>query len=312
MSYLSVRVSIFNPDDNCGLTVLDALSRRPDHDEIVQHSKLWLAEIFGPSYPSSDFIQDAEMEPVTTLTHEIFCLISSMLQYGHWRRIQGMGSASRDLSSAKITAIDANIRRMNAEFGLAIATNPSARILRLDFSRDEYGSKSSTGLTPTRKMNRPVLKWLTCYSGFMIAQILWSRILHPNIRTDPQATAAAHSILKIALQLKRAKYCKVLKTIMWPLPLFVAGIETTDELYVDWILSFIEEVSASEGLDKHVLVQQLNKSKITGGGQSGGAGGSKVRELIIEVRSRQHKEGRRVSVTQVVRDMGDDQGAFIF
>ena len=308
MSYMSVRVSIFNPDDNGGLTLLDSLSRRLDHDRIVQCSKLWLAEIFGSSYPSSDFIQDAEMEPVTTLTHEIFCLISSMLQYGHWRRIQGVGSTNRDLSSAKITAIEANIRRMNAEFGLATATNTSARILRLD-----YDSKSSIDtMDSIRKFNRPVLKWLTCYCGFMVSQILWSRILDPNIRTDSQATTAVNSILKIALQLRRSKYCKVLKTILWPLPLFVAGIETTDELYVDWILSFIEEVSTSRRSERSCLSSEQRESRVIGGGQSGGAGGNKVKELIIEVRTRQHKEGRRVSVTQVIRDMNDDLGAFIF
>jgi len=174
MFYLSVRVSIFNPDDNCGLTLLDALSRRSDHDRIVQYSKLWLVEIFGSSYPSSDFIQDAEMEPVTTLTHEIFCLISSMLQYGHWRRTQGVRSTSRDLSSAKITAIEANIRRMNAEFGLATATNASARILRLD-----YGSKSSMdSLDTIRKFNRPnfkmvdLLLWLYGFLKFMVTNTL--------------------------------------------------------------------------------------------------------------------------------------------
>ena len=69
-----------------------------------------------------------------------------------------------------------------------------------------------------------------------------NRILNPDIRTNPESQEAASEIIRIAFRLRKAKYLDTPRSLIWPLPLFIAGIETTDEIYQDWILSYMTEL----------------------------------------------------------------------
>lgn len=337
LSYLHVRLSIFYPDTSDGSTVLDAVTRRSDHRRILARSQMYLAECFGDQYPQADLLQDKEIAPVSNLLHETFSLLSSIIRYRSWRQSLPASIEDHSLCHARKEAIDADIRRIAAEFGLAVHTNPSAGILRLDTNARESRQQPSPsvsdgmGVEPSMSVedndiNRTRLHWLSCYAAFLVAQIMWSRILYPHIRTDPQSEAAVDEILQIALKLRKAKSGMVVRSMLWPLPLFVAGIETTDAVHADWLAGFISEATnavtkkmahASE-MSTPKEIQRLGTPvanatwKKSGGGMSGGTGGERVVELMAEVRARQNKEGRRVEVEEVIRDMQVPDGSFIF
>ena len=321
LATLSVRVAIFSPNHNIGPTILDVLMRRRDHRLIQSHAEVYLAEIFGPSYPSKDLSQDAELVPVSRLLHETMCMISSMLQYRAWKSGNPNEWQGRELYAAKIAAIDSGIRRIATDFELTIAANPSASILRLEEDKWDHPTVAICAPippdeTPQPEINRQTLHWLTCYAVFLTSRIMWSRILHPHIRTDAASSTAVRSILRIALRLRKAKYKKTVRSMHWPLPLFVAGIETTDEIYADWIKTFMEEAGEAAttpaGMSNDKFKQRTRHSFGDGGGQSGGTGGEKVRQLMMEVRKRQSKQGIRVEPEQVIRDMNGELGTFIF
>lgn len=105
-----------------------------------------------------------------------------------------------------------------------------------------------------------------------------NRILSPETRTDLEAQDAAHEIIRIAYRLRKAKYLDTPRSLLWPLPLFIAGIETTDEIYQDWILSYMAEL------------------------QHWGSNIVKTRELLQQIIARQEREGRRVRVRDAMED----------
>ncbi|KAK0635471.1 hypothetical protein B0T17DRAFT_43466 [Bombardia bombarda] len=168
-------------------------------------------------------------------------------------------------------------------------------------------------------LSRVSLDWLTAYASFLTARILWSRLMQqqpPNNnnnsssssssssvrrRTDAASAAAVESILQIALLLRRShaheQYAQALhgvsSAMLWPLPLFVAGIETVDEVRADWL---------------RLLIAGGDNGG-TGGGGGGGAGGYGGRSGVMlavmeEVRKRQNEVGGRVDVGAVLGERG--------
>jgi hypothetical protein len=115
---------------------------------------------------------------------------------------------------------------------------------------------------------------------YLSASILLSRMLHPEIRTDRESQAAASELLKIARQLRQAQYLQTPRSFMWPLPIFIAGIETTDEFYQDWVVSYLKEMS---GWGKNLIW---------------------VRRLLKGVLKQQGQENRRLQIHQVMEDLG--------
>lgn len=102
--------------------------------------------------------------------------------------------------------------------------------------------------------------------------------MEPNIRTNPESQAAAYELIQISHQLRKAKYLQTPRSLIWPMPTFVAGIETTDEIYQEWILSYLEEL------------------------EHWGSNIKQTRELLAKVIKRQSREGRRVKVRDVMED----------
>lgn len=64
------------------------------------------------------------------------------------------------------------------------------------------------------------------------------------MRTDQEAQAAVAGTLRIARVLRKTKYLRSPRSTIWPLPLFIAGIETTDEVYQDWIVAYMKELGS--------------------------------------------------------------------
>lgn len=366
LCYLHVRLSIFfMPTANNGsaTTLLDSLLAHPDHQQILTRSYMYLSEIFGGSYPAIEISQDAAKVPVSVRMHETFTLISNILRYRAWRyqlKKQGGLSQHNELVVARTTAINLDIRRMEAEFALASATNTSAAVLHLKSSafssavpasiicyhEDTFPGHSPTSISaiweplglntcrvnplaspssdqPFATIDRTSLHWLSCYAAFSTAKILWSRILRPTIRNDESSAAAVRSILQIALRLQEKKnssfamnnmsYKKVIRSMLWPLPLFVAGIETTDDIHADWIKTFIDQValfnhhidSPASGGCGHSSREMLRAGH-GGGRMSGGIDGKRVQLLMARAREMQDRLGRRVDVEDFMRELGGD------
>ncbi|OAQ65135.1 hypothetical protein VFPPC_06302 [Pochonia chlamydosporia 170] len=378
LGYLHVRVSIFSSKkqaDNIenrrvvATTLLDAISDHPDYQYICDRSHLYLSEIFGRSYPAEEMLQDVEKAPVSVRTHETFCLIANMLRYRSWKQNSETKVESaeyRELEKAKIATIDIDIRRMDVEFGLAIATNPSAAVLQQQHSptgprrhsfmaatsrinsmvTDAPNAQSPESVSPTgnsshacspgstgmtvaqgvdirssahnsRPMKRASLQWLSCYAVFLTAKILWSRILHPNVRSEDTAKAAAREIMQIALHLRKAHQRpgtapswsrKIPRSMLWPLPLFMAGIETRDELHADWILGFMNEVTSSWGGEVVVTGQRWRRDEMSGAVPSSA---SRVQALMERVREAQDYLGCRADVESIMAGMMMERGSFL-
>ena len=117
---------------------------------------------------------------------------------------------------------------------------------------------------------------MTVTALHLSATILLNRIVEPNVRTDPEAQAAARELILIAQRLRRAKYLERPRWLIWPLPLFVAGIEIEDEIYQEWLLGYISEL------------------------EHWGMSLRRMRWLLEHIIERQQEEGRRVCVREVV------------
>ena len=296
LGYLHVRISIFSsatPPGTIATTLLDAIAAHVDYKHICARSQHWVDEAFGSSYSEEERRQEAERGPVTQPTHETFRLIANMLHFRSWSNLDNSAD-KQELASAKAAAIDLDIRRIEAEFALVMATDPAAAALRSGAT----GASESTAS----------LKWLSCYAVFLTARILWSRIHHPDVRSEEPAAEAVRAIMNVALCLRkthrlRTASLKIPRTMLWPLPLFMAGIETTDEIYADWTRTFMDEVSSSGSRgaqDRHA----------NGGWISSVSGGKRVQVLMARVREMQDALGRRVDVASIMNDMNGG-GAFV-
>ncbi|KAL7781774.1 major facilitator superfamily domain-containing protein [Trichoderma afarasin] len=347
LCYIDVRLRIFssslsssNSGENTAMTtLLHALIRHPSYKYILSHSHSYLSEIFGQTYPADELVQDEKKVPVSVRTHETFCLISNMLQYRSWKHVleQNSGlSEHRELAEAKETAINLDIRRMDAEFDLALATNPAANALRHVAtslgknivnrgSRDHTANGSLSPHSPppantSRDIDRASLQWLSCYAAFLSAKVLWSRFLYPDIRSDSTAAMATSGILKIALQLRQihrksrlASLMKVPRSMLWPLPIFIAGIETTDEIYADWISEFMDEMASAMSGSTRERSHATGEYMDTSIGDKGESltDHRLILILMMRVREKQDLLGRRVDVQEVMGEMDGANDIFL-
>ena len=321
--YLQIRISIFSSDYPRFPTLLDVLTGRPDYHLILERSHNFYLDMFGRSYPQDRLAEDVERIPAALHLHETFRLLTSVLRYRALHRSQSMRHGDdlgiwEELAAVKRT-VDDELQRVEADFDLAVAINPSASILRQGpmpgMSHPSPGPRTSSsppgpGLSnrsspnPSQagceKLSRVSLHWLTAYAAFMTTKILWSRLIRVDIRTDETSTAAVESILQIALLLRRSEgrklHARELPSMLWPLPLFVAGIESVDEVWADWVKLFISGVEA-RGPE---------------GNTGDGSGNTKMLELMEEIRKRQDEVGTRIVVTDFMAARGQTTDMFVF
>ncbi|KAL1901004.1 hypothetical protein Sste5346_002068 [Sporothrix stenoceras] len=203
-----------------------------------------------------------------------------------------------DLRSAKVHAIRATIARIRAESkvvhaALLKAYTPSSpdHVARTAFHR-----RVSTAMC-------------------LAALILLNRVDRPDVRTDDEAQAAARQIVQIARELKVEAETPAAsksptdgpssepspdglgpstgpsprltpgtashpRSLVWPMPVFVAGIEVTDPVYQDWVLAYLADVSGW------------------------GTSTKRARELLRRIIERQAQEGKRVRVKDVIGEFG--------
>lgn len=341
LGYLHVRISLFSnipiTVGTASTTLLDAITDHTDYKEICARSHFYLSATIGSSYPQDERVQEVEKLPVSTRTHETFLLLSSMIRFRSWRNVSGDFSNMADkseLDAAKATAIELDIKRIEAEFALAAATNASASVMSLELTKppapiafDRTAGAGQSALPsvneirahkpPELAITRASLQWMSCYTVFLAAKILWSRIRHPDIRSDQTTQDTVASILKVVLHMRQSleanqastsKWFKVPRTMAWPLPLFIAGIETTDEIHADWTRRFMDEVSSWE---KNMMRSTGSESNSSGGWIGNVSGGKRVQVLMSKTRAAQDAQGRRVDIGGVMDDMSNGNGSFL-
>lgn len=185
-----------------------------------------------------------------------------------------------ELRAAKVQALRATIARIRAESKVV-----HAALLRA------YTPSSPDHVARTAFHRR--VSTAMC----LAATILLNRVDVPDVRTDDEAQAAARQIVQIARELREGETSDRTSTpdtpgsasgashshprsLVWPMPVFVAGIEVTDPVYQDWVLAYLVDVSGW------------------------GTSTRRARELLRRVLQRQAEEGRRVRVKDVVGEFG--------
>ncbi|KAK0651969.1 hypothetical protein B0T16DRAFT_387313 [Cercophora newfieldiana] len=308
---------IFSSDYLRFPTLLDVLTGREDYHGILERSHGFYADMFGTSYPSERLEEDVERIPAALHLHETFRLLTSILRYRALRRQQSLTggedhTAWEELAAVKRTVED-EIARVEADFELAVAINPSAEVLKHGpmpgmsaSSAAAYGAGAGAVLGPrapptppySGKLSRVSLHWLTAYAAFMTTKILWSRLIRLDVRTDETSSRAVEGILQIALILRRSEgeklHARELPSMLWPLPLFVAGIEAVDEVWADWVKMFIKGVEGGKG----------------SGAEKGAS--AKIVELMDDIRRQQNEVGGRVVVTDILAERGEGTEMFVF
>jgi len=144
--------------------------------------------------------------------------------------------------------------------------------------KQEYNLAFLDSVNNETVLDRICFRHLTVSALHYCTTILLNRILEPNIRTDEESQSAAREICKITRQLRRAGFLRTPQSLVWPLPLFIAGIETTDSIYQEWILAYMEEID------------------------DWGPNMKTMRLLFCKIIQRQEREDRRVKVRDVMED----------
>lgn len=107
-----------------------------------------------------------------------------------------------------------------------------------------------------------------------------NRIVEPDIRSDTASQAAAREIIMITRRFRKSNYLMSPRSsYLWPLPIFIAGIETTDVVYQDWVVSLLVELEPFGG---HIR---------------------KARELLETIISWQDKENKRMRLKDTMEDL---------
>lgn len=256
--------------------------------------------------------------------HETFRLLNNILRYRFKQQVQSQSENGApnilgwdELALIKHT-VEHEIQRIQADYDIDVSVNPSASILRhgpisgLSFPTPALRSSATSGMhtpppaTPPSlssggKLGRVSLHWLSAYAAFMTAKILWSRMIRLDIRTDEESAAAVESILQIALLLRRSEgknmHARLLPSLIWPLPLFVAGIESVDEVWADWVKMFISGIEGRVSESSESSREPQNVEMLA---------------LMEDVRRRQDVAGTRVQVADLMAEKGLTTAMFVF
>ncbi|KAL1866816.1 hypothetical protein VTK73DRAFT_4515 [Phialemonium thermophilum] len=227
--------------------------------------RYYLTECFGSSYPERELKDDLLQEPAKLLSDEAMSIVSDILRFEDWDdKVGSRGLEDRalieELRWAKIQAIRSNIARVRAE----------CKVIHADLMRSSDDADHIT---------RTEFHCLTTTALYLSATVLLNRIVFPESRTDEEAQAAAREIVHVARRLRKLGFLCPPRSLVWPIPIFIAGIEVTDEVYQDWILDHMRE-----------LVRW-------------GVSASGACDLLRRVIETQESEGRRVKVQDVMEGL---------
>ncbi|KAJ6440132.1 fungal specific transcription factor domain-containing protein [Purpureocillium lavendulum] len=198
----------------------------------LKDSKYYMVECFGSRYPEQELQDDLSEEPWKLLSDDAMILFCDIKGFQNWHHQVIEHSEPKalyeELRQAKIRALRSDIARIRAE-----CNQIHSEELRLQRHQDY--------LTRVRS------HFLRCTCLHLSATILLNRIVAPDVRTDPESQDAAREIIQITQQLKKAGDLQFPRSIAWPLPMFLAGIEVQDEIYQEWVLNFMHKLEGWGG-----------------------------------------------------------------
>ncbi|CAI6018349.1 unnamed protein product [Clonostachys chloroleuca] len=240
LAYLDLRRSVFLPKGGQGDTIIGIIGNQESLPRLYLRSRLYLKEAFGVSYPSLELRDDMIQDPVNLKFAEGMYTLGRILQHardGH----ENAPELRDDLENLHSETIE-----LERECDLAL---------------QGFHSGGSISITRTS------YHWLNLKATTQCGLILLSRMRNPSCRTDDEAQSAAYKILKITIQLRKANKLHNPHSVFSVLPIFLAGIETFDEVHQDWIMRFLED---SRGWGLHVqraaqvLQRAVERQKQTG------------------------------------------------
>ncbi|KND90056.1 hypothetical protein TOPH_05336 [Tolypocladium ophioglossoides CBS 100239] len=195
----------------------------------VRKDKSVLSECFGNDLPQEENEEDLRKERCRLKYDDLMYYLAKVRRFEIWDaknepRREG-NDLLQELRAAKVEALHADLRRLQAECELAFP---------YPLSQPSHG----------RPVDSTTFHILTVEALRFCAVIAFSRAMHPAVRTDPEAQAAAAGIVRIARVLRKTRHLRTPRSTIWPLPLFIAGTETVDEVYQDWIVDSMRELGS--------------------------------------------------------------------
>lgn len=76
--------------------------------------------------------------------------------------------------------------------------------------------------------------------------ILFDRVCYPSIRTTDACQKAASEVLRIAVEIDKMRVARGPGTQLWPFPLLLAGLETTDVVYQEWVMDELKSYNSEK------------------------------------------------------------------
>ncbi|KAH8693890.1 hypothetical protein BGW36DRAFT_429917 [Talaromyces proteolyticus] len=220
----------------------------------------YLSPCFGNKYPRKELEEDLVQEPCHAMCDQIFAIMGRINAFASWNEEHQQyfewDNTLKELRTAKIEVLQAQIAKIRAECALLM--------------REQQDSKA---------IDRSLFHFLTVETLHKSATIMLNRVVEPDVRTDPESQEAATQIILITQRFRKLNYLQFPRSShTWPLPIFIAGIEITDVIYQDWIITFLTEL---EPLGTHIR---------------------KTRDLLERITLEQEKKGKRVDVQYVMHN----------
>ncbi|TQV96726.1 Fungal transcriptional regulatory protein [Cordyceps javanica] len=189
-----------------------------------------LSEMFPDNLPKEEDEEDLRKDRCRVQFDDLMCHLARMRRFALWDRGQagrqdGDPALLKELRDAKVEALYAHLRRLQAECELAM---PSSKTLP---SSDDSIDSITFHTLSVRALRASTI-------------IMFKRVTETASRTDSECHAAVADILRIARLLRQADYLCSPRSTIWPLPLYIAGIETTDSIYQDWILDYFKDFTS--------------------------------------------------------------------
>lgn len=172
---------------------------------IYQHSRHVLSDIYGESYPKKNILTDNTQDKILVLMVKNMLLLGSLIRLRCWLELCG-NSTDFDPQS-----LETKINMLHQE---------SMKLYQYENDKEDV-----------------TLFHILIINALIHSSVIYfDRICHPDIRTNDRSQKSADEILKIALKLKNLRGIETPGSLQWPLPMFIAGIETTHDIQKDWIL----------------------------------------------------------------------------
>ncbi|OAA66319.1 Fungal transcriptional regulatory protein [Cordyceps fumosorosea ARSEF 2679] len=232
------------------MTILDEETKALPTLRRARTQKSVLSEMFPDNLPQEEDEEDLRKDRCRVQFDDFMCHLAKMRNFAAWDAMQAQrrdadSSLLKELREAKVEALHANLRRLQAECELVIS---SSKVLP----------------SSDRPVDSITFHMLTVRALRSCAVIMFKRVTDTTSRTDAECQVAVADIVRIARLLRQSKYLRSPRSTIWPLPLYIAGIETTDGIYQDWILDYLKELGswgahmqlAAEGLQHTISLQE--------------------------------------------------------